>query len=82
MEEYALYTAKNVLQIRKSLLDAKLDRDLRNAAKNHAMETEMFDGENTNSDNRKKDIEKEDKVNIDLPTANTYSHAVVITCMR
>ncbi len=35
LEEYVQYAAKNILQIRKSQVDAKLDRDLRNAARNH-----------------------------------------------
>ncbi len=82
MEKYALYAAKNILQIRKSQLDAKLDRDLRNAAKNHAMETEMFDGEDTNADDKEEDIEEEGEENIDLPMADSYSHAVAITRMR
>lgn len=34
LEEYAQYAAKNILQIKKSQLDAKLDRNWRNAAKN------------------------------------------------
>lgn len=81
MEKYALYTAKNIFQIRKNQLDAKLDRDLQNATKNYIMETKMFDGKDINFDNGKKDIKKENKDNIDLLAANIYLYTVAITRM-
>lgn len=34
LEKYALYTTKNIRQLKKSLDDLKLDRDLEKAAKN------------------------------------------------
>lgn len=82
MEEYALYAAKNIFQIKKSQLEAKLDKNLQNAAKNYAMKTKMIDSEDINPNNREKDIEEEDKDNIYVPTADTYSHAVAIMHMR
>ncbi len=83
MEEYVKYAAKNILQIRKSQLDAKLDRDLRNAARNYqATDVEIFNGEDNNDDNRKKEGEEEPEDDIDVPTANSYLYAVGITCMH
>ncbi len=83
LEEYAQYTAKNIFQIWKSQLDAKLDRDLRNAVRNYqAADAEMFDGEDNNDDDREEEGEKEPEDDIDVPTADFYSHAVTITHMH
>ena len=79
MEEYALYAAKNILSIRKSQQDAKLDRDLQNATKNKTIEPDVFNGNDSNDDNIEEDLEEGDGENLDLPTANSYSHAVAMT---
>lgn len=82
MEKYILYVTKNIHQIRKSPLDTKLDKNLRNTLKNYAIDTKMFDDEDIKADNREADIEKKDKSNIDLFMADSYSHAVTITQMH
>ncbi len=83
LEEYTQYTAKHILQIKKSQLDAKLHRDLRNVARNHqAADVEIFNGEDNNDDDREEEGEEELENNIDVPTADSYSHAVAITRMH
>lgn len=82
MEEYALYIAKSILQIRKSQFDPKLSRGLRNAAKNHVIDTKMSDVEDTKADDREAGIEEKYEQNIDLLMADSYSHIVTITQMR
>ncbi len=83
MEEYTQYVAKNILQIRKSQLDAKLDRDLRNAARNHQVaDAKIFNGNDNNDDVREKKGEKELEDNIDVSTADLYLHAIVIIHMH
>lgn len=52
LEKYTLCIAKNILQIKKSQLDAKLDKDLQNATKNYVIETKIFNGDDTNFDYR------------------------------
>lgn len=81
MEGYTLYVAKNIFQIRKSQLNAKLDKDLQNTAKNHTIKTKIFDDKNTNLNNWEEDIEKQEENNIDLPMADTYLYTVTITQM-
>ncbi len=82
MEKYAQYAAKNILQIRKSQLDTKLNRDLKNAARNYqAADAEMINDEDNNNDNREKEGEEEPEDDIDVPIANSYSHVVAITRM-
>lgn len=78
MEEYTLYTTKNIFQIRKNQLDAKLDRDLQNIAKNYFIEIKIFNSKETNPNNRKKNIEEEDKKNINLPIIDIYLYAIAI----
>ncbi len=79
MEKYAQYAVKNILQIRKSQLDVKLDRNLRNAASIHQVaDVEMFNNEEKNDDDREKEGEEEPEDNIDIPTADSYSHTVAI----
>lgn len=46
------------------------------------MKTEMFNSKNTNPNNRKKDIEKKDKDNINLSIANIYLHTIAIMHIR
>lgn len=64
MKEYALYATKNIFQIRESQLDAKLDKDLQNFTKNHVIEMEILDNENTDADDRKANIKEKSKENI------------------
>lgn len=45
------------------------------------MKTEMFDGKDTNPDNRKKNIKEDNKNNIELTIADIYLYAVIITRM-
>lgn len=79
LEEYAQYAAKNILQIKKSQLDAKLDRNLRNAAKNRqATDVDTFNNEDNNADDREKEGEEEQENDMDVPTVDSYSHVVVI----
>ncbi len=62
-----------------SQLNIKLDRDLRNAANNHQLASaEIFDSEDNNDDNRKKEGEEELEDNIDIPIADSYSYQVAI----
>ncbi len=42
-EEYLLYVTGNILQMRKSQIETKLDQDLHRAAKRNAIETEMIE---------------------------------------
>lgn len=79
LEEYAQYAAKNILQIKKSQLDAKLDRNLRNVVKNRqTTDVDTFNNEDNNADDREKEGEEEQENDMDLPTADSYSHVVVI----
>ncbi len=83
MEKYAQYAAKNILQISKSQLDAKLNRDLRNVTRNYqAADAKMFDGEDNNDDNREEEGEEEPEDDINVPTADSYSYAVIISQMH
>ncbi len=60
LEEYAQYAAKNILQIRKNQLNAKLNRDLRNAARNYQVEdAEIFNCEDNNDEDRDEKGKKE-----------------------
>ena len=82
MEEYLLYVINNILQIRKSQQDAKLDKDLWNVVKNHSMEIEILNGDKSQTGDIGEDDKEEDNENIDLPTADLYSHAAVMMRMR
>lgn len=53
-----MYTAKNVFQIKKSQQDAKLDRDFQNTAKNEMMEVEIFDIDDSSTDDIEEDIKE------------------------
>lgn len=75
-----MYATKNILQIRKSQQDARLDRDLRNTAKNPIIETDIINSNDSNANEIEEDLEEEDRENLELSTANSYSHAVIITC--
>lgn len=79
MEEYVLYAAKNILQIKKSQQNTKLDRDVQNAIKNHIIEIEIFDSNNTNANNLEEDNGEGDEENIDLPIIDLYSYVIVMT---
>lgn len=74
-----MYAIKNILQIEKSQLNAKLDKNLQNAVKNHAIKIKLFNSENTVPSDRKKDIEKKDNNSIDFFIANIYLHIIAIT---
>lgn len=52
---------KNIFQIRKSELNAKLNRDLYSVTKNHIIEMKIFDDKRTNADDRKKILKKKIK---------------------
>lgn len=54
---------------------------MQNVAKNHTMKIEMFDGKDTNANNKEKDIEDENKKNIDLSTTDIYSYIISIMYM-
>lgn len=54
---------------------------MRNTAKNHSIEMEMLDGNESQAGNIGEDDEKEDEENIDISIADSYSHAVVMTRM-
>lgn len=82
LKEYILYVAKNIFQIWKSWINAKLDKDLQNVAKNHIIEIEMFHSKDINSDDREKNIEEKDKDNIDLPIADIYLYTITIMHMH
>lgn len=79
MKDYALYATKNLLLLKKSKVDAKLDSDLWNIAKKHAMEANLLADEDVNYENDVKDLEVEDKNNIDISTTNSYLHVVIIS---
>ena len=69
---------KNIFQIRKSQQDAKLNKNLRNAAKNHLTEMEMLDADKSQvGDIREKDEEK-DEENIYVPTTDSYFYVVTM----
>lgn len=80
LEEYELYAAKNILQLRKSQVDAKLNRDLWNTAKEHVIEANLLEDEDVNSENEVENLDVEDKDNIDMSTTDSYSHVIIIAC--
>lgn len=83
LKKYTYYAIKNILQIKKSQLDIKLDRDLRNAINNHqVVDAKIFDNENNNTNDRKKKGKEEPEDNINMPTTDFYSYIVAITQMR
>lgn len=45
------------------------------------MEIDIFDSDNSNTNNIEKDIEEEDGKNLDMPIADLYSHIVTIIYM-
>lgn len=56
---------------------------MRNAISNHlAASAERFDGEDNNDDDRKEKGEEELEDDIDVSTADSYSHLVVIIRMH
>lgn len=81
LEEYVLYITKNILQIRNSQEDAKLCRDLRNAARNHLIDIEIYDGNESQVDNIKEDRDEGDKEDIDVSIMDLFSHAVAMIYM-
>lgn len=82
LKEYTLYAIKNIIQIRKSQQDAKLDWDLENIVKNSIIETDIFvDGEN-NAYDMEKDIEEEDGKNLDLSAIDLYTYIATMTYMH
>lgn len=59
-----------------------MNRDLKNAVRNHQVaNAEIFDGEDNNDNNRKKEGEEKLEDNIDIPTADSYLYAVTMTYM-
>lgn len=82
MKKYALYTARNIFQIRKSHEDAKLNRDLRNVAKIYLKNIKIFDNDESQIGNIKKDEEKRDKEDINVLTSDLYSYTIAITRMH
>lgn len=55
---------------------------MQNTAKNHPTEIDLIDGEDVDVDNREKNVEGKDENNINLSTADSYSHAIAIARMH
>lgn len=64
--------------MRKIQQDVKLDKDLRNIMRNYPIEMEKLDDDKSLGDYIEKDGEKEDEENINVPTADLYSHTVTM----
>lgn len=78
MEKYVLYTVKNILQFKKSQINAKLDRNLRNAVKKYAIEANLLEDEDINFENKAKDLKVKNEDDIDMSTTNSYLHTITI----
>lgn len=78
MEKYTLYVIKNILQIRKSQQDIKVDRNLRNTTKNHLIKMKIFDNNKSQASDISKNDEKKEEQNIDIFNIDFYSHVVAI----
>lgn len=53
---------------------------MRNVAKNPTIEIDIINSNDSNADDIKEDLKEEDRKNLKLSTANSYSHVVAITC--
>lgn len=80
MEKYASYVAKNIIQLRKSQVNAKWDKDLRNTAKKHAMEANLLVDKDVNFENEVEDLKVKDEENIVMSITDSFLHAVIIAC--
>lgn len=70
VEGIFIYTAKNILQIRKCQEDVNLDKNLQNAAKNRLMNMKIYDNDKSQVGNIKEDGEKRDKKDINISITN------------
>ena len=83
LDEYALYCADNILQMRKSQIESKLDQEQRRAAKNQAMEMsvrELLEENETGQADEAEESEIDEYLG--LPNAHTLLNAVDITRHR
>lgn len=80
MEYYTLYAVRNIFQLKKSQVDVKLNRGLRNVAKKYVIEKNLLGNEDVNSKNKAEDLEVKDEKNIAMSTTDSYSYAVTIAC--
>lgn len=82
LEEHAFYIAKNILQMWKSQIEAKLDQDFPCAVKQYAIEANMLDGRFDNNHKEEKDGEEElldDGGDFEQSNAPFYTNAMEIT---
>ncbi|MCJ1348065.1 hypothetical protein MMC31_006296 [Peltigera leucophlebia] len=81
LDEYLIFYAESILQMRKSQIESKLDQDLRRAVKDQAIETEFLerDGSDDNESDGERDIDSEDTDDLGLPNTQSYMHAVELT---
>lgn len=56
----------------------KLDRNLRNATKNHLIEIELFNNNKSQASNIEENGKKKKEENIDIFIADSYFHTVII----
>ena len=77
LEEHTLYVAGNILQMRKSQIETKLDQDLYRTAKDHAKNIDAIE-ENTN-DNGKEEDELRDEEDLGLSNTQSFENAVKLT---
>lgn len=57
-------------------MDRKLDRDLRNAVKENKIKANLLENKDVNSKNEAKDLEFDNKNNINMSIADSYLYAV------
>lgn len=55
MKKYILYTVKNISQLRKSQVNIKLNKNMRNAAKKHIIKANLLEKKDVNSENKAED---------------------------
>lgn len=55
MKKYILYAAKNISQLRKSQVNIKLNKNMRNAAKKHIIKANLLEKKYINSENKAED---------------------------
>ena len=70
LADYTLYAAKNILTLRKSQVDAKLDRNLQNVVNENVMDINLLADKYGNIEIEREDFDKKDKEELNYPNVD------------
>lgn len=77
-QDYILFVIKNILQIKNSQIDTKLDKDFWKATNKHVIKVDLFNGKSVNIDNEEDVLREKNREDLDMFNTNSYLYVVTI----